>query len=162
MVSPVIKPITIILFISFSLFGCKEPVTVIDPPPPPRHEIEVDGDVTFQGEISWSAGENSIDTHIWAENVGTDTARIETGHCAFNIIAYSADGEPVWYNRAIENAVCFDELMVFKIPTGETLPLTQQSYISGSRWYYPIPAGQWSFKVRAFTVDGDTLLFDLK
>ncbi|HKL66283.1 MAG TPA: hypothetical protein VJ877_00215 [Bacteroidales bacterium] len=156
-----IKLITIILFISVSLLGCNEPVSVIESPPPPRHDLNIDGKVQFHGEISWSARDNSIETQIWAENVGSSTARIETGVCSFHIIAYNADYKLVWYNRLAENVVCLDELLVYKISPGETVQLTGQSYISGSFWYQDIPSGDWNFEAQAFTTAGDTVAFEL-
>lgn len=136
-------------------------MAVIYSPPPPDHELHIDGDITFQGEISWSARENSIDARIWAENIGTNSARIETGTCAFNIIAYNADGEPVWYNRMPEDYVCFDELLVYTFDPGQRLPLSDQSYLNGTKWANPIPAGNWKFEARAFTAEGDTVAFEL-
>ena len=69
----------------------------------------------FHAELSWSASTNKLNTTIWADNVGTDTARIQTGQCAFNVIAYDGHGNPVWYNRPPPKYICLDEKLIYEL-----------------------------------------------
>ncbi|WP_141239912.1 hypothetical protein [Aliifodinibius salipaludis] len=125
----------------------------------PTHEVQINGEIQFHGEILWSASDNSLNTKIKAKNIGTDTARIETGPCAFNIIANNKNSEPVWYNRPPGKYVCPDELIVYRIAPEETKELTDQMYISGKNWFWDIPDGDWHFVVESRTKSGRTISF---
>ncbi|MCW9708321.1 hypothetical protein [Fodinibius salsisoli] len=150
-----------ILFIFFcsSLLGCQDTINNIEDPQPSVHKLQVDGEIQFHEKILWSASDDSLFTTIEVENIGTDTARIETGPCAFNVVAYNESSEPIWYNRTTNNYICPDELFVYNIAPKETQILTGQLYISGENWYWDLPDGSWSFKIEGHTEKGTAISF---
>ncbi|MEL7834671.1 hypothetical protein [Fodinibius sp. Rm-B-1B1-1] len=155
-----IRQFTLLGFVCFCILGCQDSVNNIEAPTEPWHDIRIEGDVKFHGEISWSASVNSLNTTIEVENIGTDTASIKTGPCAFNVIAYSKEDKPVWYNRPPDKFICTDQLLTYRIAPQEIKQLTGQMYISGQRWYWDIPDGDWNFKIEGYTKKGEAISFD--
>lgn len=155
-----IRQFTLLCFFCVCILGCRDSVNNIEVPKEPMHDLYIKGDVKFLGEISWSASDDSINTMIEVENIGTDTARIETGPCAFNVIANNKNGDPVWYNRPPSNFVCFDKLISYEIAPKETKQLNDQMYINGKKWHWNIPAGDWDFKIESRTKKGKLISFD--
>tara|TARA_R100000908_G_scaffold56123_1_gene31496 strand:- start:28176 stop:28715 length:540 start_codon:yes stop_codon:yes gene_type:complete len=150
--------ILLILFCMYT-FGCEDTVNIIEDAKEPVHNLQINGEVQFYGEISWSTSDDSLNSKIMVENIGTDTARIETGPCAFNVIANNKNNDPVWYNRPPSNFVCFDKLITYEIAPKETKQLTDQMYISGKNWYWDIPDGQWEFIIKSRTRNGELISF---
>ncbi len=146
----------------FSMLGCQDPINRIEDPSPPNHKLQIDGNVQFYGEVSWLASNNALNTKIWAENVGADTAKIETGTCAFNVVAYAEDNKPVWYNRTANDYVCPDKLIIYEIAPKETKELASQMYISGDDWHWDMPEGDWNFVIEGKTQNGDSISFNAK
>ncbi|MGN8225145.1 hypothetical protein [Gracilimonas sp. BCB1] len=144
----------------FFILGCNDSVDTIEAPEGPRHDLLIDGNVKFQAEIRWSAASHLVQTDIKAKNIGADTARIETGPCAFNVIAYTKEGEAVWYNRPPDQYICTDEMLIYKIAPEETRHLSGQMYISGQSWHHDMPEGDWIFKVESRTEQGERISFD--
>jgi hypothetical protein len=132
--------------------SCDESIQSIDHPTLPRHSLHVDGDIQLQAEIQREDSSQSLETHIRATNATNGTTVIQTGSCAFQILAYnSADSgkELIWHSQMPEHFVCFDELLIYQIPPDESLVFDKQQYISGNGWKRPIPKGEWEFEVRA-------------
>lgn len=154
-----IKKLTLLSLIGISIFGCKDEINIIEDPPTPNHNLQIDGEVQFSGEISGSASDNRLNTKIWVENIGNDTVRIETGACAFNVVAYNTNSRPVWYSRMPNHNVCTDELLVYTITPNETKELVDQMYINGQDWYWDIPAGEWDFVIEGRTEKGELISF---
>lgn len=154
-----IRQFSLFVFFCISIIGCQDSVNIIEDPNEPYHKIHIDGEVQFHGEISWSAPDDSLDTTIEVENIGTDTARIEAGPCSFNVVAYNDNGEAVWYNRAQKNYVCPDKMIIYVIEPEVTKELTDQIYISGTNWYWDIPAGDWNFVIETKTENGKSISF---
>lgn len=142
------------------LMACQDKAQTIEEPEAPHHELRIDGSVQFRGEISRSISNDSLSTKIWVENVGEEQARFETGACAFNVIAYNKNAEPVWYNRMPDDYICFDEMLVYKVAPKEIKELTGQMYISGKNWHLDIPKGELDFKIKGRTMQGDSITFD--
>ncbi len=155
-----IQKVTLCCFFCVCFLGCRDSVNNIEPPKEPMHDLHIEGDVKFHGEISWSVSDDSINTKIEVKNIGADTARIEAGPCAFNVIAYSKDNEPVWYNRPPNEYICTDQLLIYRIAPKETKQLTGQMYISGQNWHWDIPDGDWNFKIEGRTKKGESISFD--
>lgn len=159
MPSSVIRRFALVGCLCSLMLGCKDSVSYIEEPGAPRHQLNIDGSVQFHAEISVQISTNSLSTRIWAENMGSETARIETGACAFNVIAYDRNGGPVWFNRMPKDYICFDELLVYDVAPKEAKELTGQMYISGTDWFWNIPAGDWDFKIEGRTVHDDIIEF---
>ncbi|MDZ7756487.1 hypothetical protein [Rhodohalobacter sp.] len=142
-----------VLFI-FSFASCEERLKSFDEPGLPNHSIKIDDGIQLRAEISWDHLSQSLETEIWAENTSSDTTRIETGPCAFQILAYDSSGsdrELIWHSEMPQDWVCMDELLRFTLLPKEEKQLTGFSYISGNKWKYEIPEGEWEFEVRAKT-----------
>lgn len=157
-----IQKLTLIVFCCIWMLGCQDSVNNIELPKQSLHNIHIEGDILFHGEVIWSASDDSINTKIEVENIGTDTAKIEAGPCAFNVIAYSKDNEPVWYNRPPNNYICPDILIIYRIAPKETKQLTDQMYISGINWHWKIPDGDWNFIIKSRAKEGETISFSAK
>lgn len=153
------RTFTLLIFFCMATLGCQQEVETIDAPNPPRHELRIDGKVQFHAELTWSASKNQLNTTIWAVNTGMNKARIQTGPCAFFVIAYHKNGDPVWYNRMPDDYVCFDEMLIYELAPKERKPLTGQTYISGDNWYREIPDGDWIWRIKAKIHKGETLIF---
>ncbi|MDZ7659261.1 hypothetical protein [Fodinibius sp.] len=154
-----IRQITIFSYFCICILGCQNTVNNIEDPKEPLHDIHIEGDVKFHGELTLSASNNNLNTKIWAENISTDTASIEAGPCAFNVIAYSEGNNPVWYNRPPDKYICTDQLFIYRIAPKEIKQLTGQLYISGQNWYWDIPEGDWNFVIEARTKKGESISF---
>ncbi|PKD42405.1 hypothetical protein [Rhodohalobacter barkolensis] len=144
--------LSLFLISAIILISCKENESTLDHPELPRHSLNIDGDVQLQAEIHWIDSTQTLETNIRAENVSADTTVIETGSCAFQILAYSSAGsgkELIWHSQMHEHFVCFDELLVYQIPPDETLSFDRQQYINGNSWKRPIPKGEWEFEIHA-------------
>lgn len=155
------RALSLFLISAFILISCKENASTLDHPELPRHSLHIDGGVQLKAEIRWDNSNQSLETHIRAINATSDTTVIETGSCAFQILAYtSADSgkELIWHSQMPEHFVCLDELLVYQIPPDETLSFDRQQYISGDRWKRPIPKGEWEFEVRAKTENGEVIV----
>lgn len=148
---------TVLLSFLF-MMSCDESIQQVDHPVLPRHSLHIDGDVQLHAEIQWDESSQSLETNIRAENISADTTEIETGPCAFQILAYSSADTGkllIWYSQMPDDFVCFDELLVYQIPPDETLSFDRQQYISGDRWKRPIPKGEWEFELRAKSENDD-------
>ncbi|WP_146198555.1 hypothetical protein [Rhodohalobacter mucosus] len=159
------KYFLLFLLLTILSTGCHELDMSLDPPPPPRHSLDIDGDVQLRGTVSRVGLTNEINTQIWAVNMGADTARIETGVCAFNLLAYNSRKENrklVWYNRMPENYVCFDELLNYNLPSSDSLLLDDQIYISGDNWYWDLPESNLHFELEAVNEKGQITQTDTK
>jgi len=147
-----------------SIIGCQESGSTLDHPSPPRHSLDIEGEVKMQAEVSWVNSTNELETKIWAVNLDSDNATIETGPCAFNVLAYTSWGEDkelVWYNKMPENYICFDELLRYTIPPKDTIQIEkQQQYISGDHWHWNVPHGNLKFVLEAYTKEEKSIKFD--
>jgi len=142
-----------LLFI-FSFASCEKRLESLDEPGLPTHSMKIDDGIELQAEINWDSSNRSLETEIWAENTSSDTTRIETGTCAFQVLAYDSsnrDRELIWHNQMPQDWICTDELIIFTLKPEEEKILTGFSYISGSNWKHEIPEGEWEFEVRAKT-----------
>ncbi|MDR9367413.1 MAG: hypothetical protein RI575_18915 [Balneolaceae bacterium] len=148
-----------------SIIGCQKSGSTpdypaVDDPAPPRHSLHIEGEIEFNAEVSWVNSTHELQTKIWAVNSGSDTAIIETGVCAFNVLAYtpSEEGQKlVWYNKMPENYICMDEMLVYTIPPNDTIQVEGQVYISGNHWQWSIPQGKWKFVLEAYTEEGQSI-----
>lgn len=112
------------------------------------------------GEVSWVDSTDKIKTKIWVVNLGSDTATIKTGPCAFNVLAYTSSKEEqelIWHNRMPENYICQDETLVYTISSNDTIQLEKQVYISGNNWHWSVPKGKWKFVLEAITKEGQSI-----
>lgn len=138
------------------LIGCQKSESTLDYPSLPRHSLDIEGEVQLRGEVSWVDSTDELITKIWADNLGSDTATIKTGQCAFNLLAYSLtenSNDLIWHNKMPEEYICQDELLTYTIPPNDTIQVEGQVYISGDRWYWSVPRGKWKFVLEAKTED---------
>jgi protocatechuate 3,4-dioxygenase beta subunit len=106
--------------------------------------------------VSWVDSTDELKTEIWLVNTSSETTIVETGPCAFNVMAYTiSDENPelVWYNIMPENYVCPEVLYTYRIPPQDTVILESQLYISGNNWQKRVPHGEWRFVLEAKTED---------
>jgi hypothetical protein len=144
-----------------SMIGCQKTGNTPDDPSPPRDSMRIDGDVKLLGEVSWIDSTEELKTKIWAVNSGSDTAKIETGTCAFKVLAYSSGEEAqelVWHSKMPENYICPDVLLTYTIPPNDTLLLKDQFNIGGNKWHWSVPNGKWKFVLEARTEEGQTII----
>jgi len=149
-----------LLFI-FSFASCEKRLESLDEPGLPTHSMKIDDGIELQAEINWDSSNRSLETEIWAENTSSDTTRIETGTCAFQVLAYDSsnrDRELIWHNQMPQDWICTDELIIFTLKPEEEKMLTGFSYISDNKWKYEIPEGEWDFEVRAKTRQDELIL----
>ncbi|MEX0823540.1 MAG: hypothetical protein WD008_04075 [Balneolaceae bacterium] len=149
----------LLLVISFS--SCKKHVQSPGQPELPSHSLRMDGDIKLQGVINWDRSGPSLETEIWAENMSSDTAKIEAGPCSFQLLAYRTSGddrELIWHNQMPEGYICMDELLTYTINPKEEKQLTGFMNISGNTWMHKIPKGEWEFVIRAKTETNDLIL----
>src|SRR6056297_3621021 len=102
-----------LLFI-FSFASCEERLESFEEPGLPNHSMKIDDGIQLRAEISWDRSSQSLETEIWAENTSSDTTRIETGTCAFQVLAYDSsnrDRELIWHNQMPQDWICTDELI---------------------------------------------------
>lgn len=150
----------ICILFTVSMIGCQKSGSTLDYPSPPRHSLDIEGEVQLRGEVSWVDSTDELKSKIWAVNLGSDTATIKTGPCAFNVLAYTTSDEEqelVWYNKMPENYICFDEMLVYTIPPNDTIQLEEQVYISGNKWLWSVPQGKWKFVLKANTKEGQSI-----
>jgi hypothetical protein len=153
--------LSLFLISAIILISCKENASTIDHTELPRHSLHIDEEVQLHADIQWDESSQSLETNIWAKNVSADTTVIETGPCAFQILAYTSAGsgkELIWHSQMHEHFVCFDELLVYQIPPDETLSFDRQQYINGNSWKRPIPKGEWEFEIHAKSENDEVIV----
>ncbi|MBD3615995.1 MAG: hypothetical protein HUJ22_05425 [Gracilimonas sp.] len=151
------KLLLICLFFAVLITGCKKSGNTLDYPSPPRHSLHAEGELQLHREVSWVDSSDKLKTKIWVVNTGSETAVIETGPCAFNVMAYTTSEEDrklVWYNKMPENYICPDELITYSISPNDTMQFNDQLYISGNNWHWSVPHGKWKFVIEAKTEEG--------
>ena len=144
-----------------SLASCEERLESLYEPELPNHSMKIDDGIQLRSDIRWDSSSQSIKTEIWAENTSSDTTRIETGTCAIQVLAYDSSGsdrELIWHNQMPQDWICTDELIIFTLKPEEEKMLTGFSYISGNKWKYEIPEGEWEFEVLAKTRQDELIL----
>jgi len=149
-----------LLFI-FPFVSCDKLNQKLEEPSLPRHSLHIDGEVQLQAEIHWERSSQSLETEIWAENTSSDTSGIETGTCAIQVLAFDSSGsdrELIWHNQMPQDWICTDELIISTLKPEEEKMLTGFSYISGNKWKYEIPEGEWEFEVLAKTRQDELIL----
>jgi hypothetical protein len=147
------------------IIGCQKTGSTPEYPPvndpvPPRHSLQIEGEVEFQAEVSWLHSTDELETKIWAVNSGSDTATIQTGVCAFNVLAYTLTKDTrklVWHSKMPENYICQDVMLTYTIPPNDTIEVDRQIYISGNHWQWSIPQGKWKFVLEAYTKEGQSI-----
>jgi len=150
----------ICLLFTASMIGCQKSRSTLDYPSPPNHSLDIDGEVQLRGQVSWVDSTDELKTNIWAVNLGSETATIETGPCAFNVLAYTSTEdtkELVWHNKMPEDYICRDEMLVYTIPPNDTIQVEGQLYISGNNWHWSVPQGKWKFVLEAKTKDEQSI-----
>jgi hypothetical protein len=157
------KLLFICMLFTVSIIGCQKSGSTLDHPTPPLHSLNIEGELQLRGEVSWVDSTDELKTEIWLVNTSSDTTTVETGACAFNVMAYTIseeDRELVWYNKMPENYVCPDVLYTYRIPPNDTIELESQIYISGNNWKWRVPHGEWKFVLEAGTEDGQSITAD--
>ncbi len=155
------RALSLFLISAFILISCKENTSTLDHPELPRHSLHIDEEVQLHADIHWDDSNQALKTEIRAKNATNDTTSIETGPCAFQILAYTSTNsgkELIWHSQMPEHFVCFDELLMYQIPPDESLVFDRQQYISGDRWKWPIPKGEWEFEVRAKSENNEVIV----